>query len=665
MKETYAFSSPHNQIFFVKTEKSTIITPSDKMTKLTKNIEHIRHSLAHLLAAAVLRKFPDAKLGIGPVIENGFYYDFDFNARTNADRTQTNAEKNPRKSASIQRKSTISEADLPEIEEEMRRLIRANLPFSGRKITASDAKKLFKKQPFKLDLIKEFSKEGKKLTIYITGDSPQGKKLMSNSLLANDYFTDLCKGGHVKNTKEISPDAFKLTHLAGAYWRGDEKNLQLQRIYGVAFETKQELDEYLRLREEAEKRDHKKLGIQLDLFTFSDLVGGGLPLWTPRGTLVRNLLDEYVWQLRKARGYVKVEIPHITKKNLYERSGHWDKFKEDLFTIKTREGHIFAMKPMNCPHHAQIYARRPWSYREMPQRYENTTMCYRDEQSGELSGLSRARSFTQDDAHVFCRHSQIKEEIFKIWDIIDEFYGSFGFPLKVRLSLHDSKEPKKYLGNPALWKKVEQALRDLAKQRDVKVFEGIGEAAFYGPKVDFIAKDSLDREWQVATIQLDMNMPERFDLSCINEKGKPERIVMLHAAIMGSIERFLSILIEHFAGAFPVWLAPVQAVVIPVSEKFSNYAIMVTERLKGKGIRADIADANETLGKRIREAELQKIPYILVVGEKEEKNKTVNVRRYRGGQPASAPNASAGRQGEMKIEKLIEKIQKEISDKTI
>jgi threonyl-tRNA synthetase len=372
--------------------------------------------------------------------------------------------------------------------------------------------------------------------------------------------------------------------------------------------------------------DHKKLGRELDLFTFSELIGSGLPLWTPKGTILRNLLDEFVWELRSKRGYEKVEIPHITKKDLYEKSGHWEKYKDDLFHVTTREGDEFALKPMNCPHHTQIYARKPWSYRELPQRYANTTMCYRDEQSGELNGLSRVRAFTQDDAHAFCRESQVKEEFTKIWDIIEEFYSAFGFtPKKIRLSFHDPAKPENYLGDKTRWKVAEDILTQIAKDKNAETIPGVGEAAFYGPKLDFMAEDSHGRLWQVATIQLDMNMPERFDLTCVNEKGEKERIVMIHAAIMGSIERFLSVLIEHLQGAFPLWLSPVQVTVLPVSEKHVDYAMQVLEALQGAGIRVTIDATNESLGKKIREAKTQKTPYLLVVGDAEVENKTVSI----------------------------------------
>jgi len=465
---------------------------------------------------------------------------------------------------------------------------------------------------------------------------------------------DLCRGGQVDNTSEINPDAFKLEKTAGAYWRGDANKPMLQRIYGLAFETKEELDSYLKMMEEAKKRDHKKLGPELDLFTFSELVGSGLPLWTPKGALLRDLLDNFVWELRKKRGYNKVEIPHITKQSLYETSGHWEKYKDDLFKIITREGHVFAMKPMNCPHHTQIYARKPHSYRELPQRFANTTMVYRDEQSGELAGLSRVLSITQDDAHVFCRLSQSKDEVVKIWDIINEFYGTFGIQLRVRLSTRDPLHPEKYLGDSARWDAAEKILTEVVDLKESTFENGVGEAAFYGPKLDFMGKDAIGREHQVATIQLDMNMPERFDLTCTNEKGEAERIVMIHAAIMGSTERFLALAIEHFAGAFPLWLAPVQAIILPVSAKFEEYANKVSARLTENGMRVEISDPNETLGKRIRESEMRKIPYVLVVGEKEEADETVSIRHYKRGQ-----------EGTEKLDALLEKLSREVKERTL
>lgn len=363
--------------------------------------------------------------------------------------------------------------------------------------------------------------------------------------------------------------------------------------------------------------DHRTLGQELDLFTFSDLVGSGLPLWTPRGTILRQEIDKYVWELRSKYDYSRVTIPHITKRDLYETSGHWEKFAEDLFRITSREGREYALKPMNCPHHTQIFARKPHSYRDMPQRYAETTMVYRDEQSGELGGLTRVLSITQDDSHVFCRKSQIKEEFMHIWDIVDTFYTTFGFTLRARLSFHDPATPEKYLGDENVWKHAENSLREIAKERGADHFEAPGEAALYGPKLDFMAKNAAGREWQVATIQLDLNLPERFDLSCVNEKGEKERIVMIHSAITGSLERFSAVLLEHLEGKFPLWLSPIQIKVLPVSENQLEYARDIAQKLKGAGIRAELDASNETLGKKVRSAKLEKVPYTLVIGEKE------------------------------------------------
>ncbi len=552
------------------------------------NIENQRHSLAHLLAAAVLALYPKAKRAIGPAIENGFYYDFEF-------------------------EKPISDTDLPKIEAKMREILPSWDEFKSVQLSKTEALKEYPSNPYKHELIEQFSSNNEPLSFYQSGN-----------------FRDLCIGGHIDSIKTVDPHSFKLTHVAGAYWRGNEKNRMLTRIYGLAFATKQELDQYINMLQEAEKRDHRKLGVALDLFCFSDLVGAGLPLWTPKGTILRNLLDQYVWELRQPYGYEKVEIPHISKKELYEVSGHWDKFGDELFNIKTREDHYFAMKPMNCPHHTQIFKRKMWSYRELPVAYANTTMCYRDEQTGELNGLSRLRSFTQDDAHVFCRPNQVKEQMSNVWEIVEQFYHTFGFDLRVRLSFWDENKPQDYLGSAEVWNKAQSAISELAESKKANFTVAIGEAAFYGPKIDFMAKDSLGREWQVATIQLDMNLPERFDLNYINELGKEERVVMIHAAIMGSIERFLAILIEHTAGAFPVWLAPEQVLVLPISDKHHAYASNVVKTLAHHQIRVKSDSRNETLGKRIREAQLQKIPYILVVGDIEMLDKTVSVRHYVG-----------------------------------
>ncbi len=575
-----------------------------------EELEHKRHSLAHLLAAAVLELYPEAKNTIGPAIDNGFYYDFD--------------------------DLKISDADLPKIEKKMRELLPTWTKFSHKAVEASETKAVFEANPYKLELIDELEKANEKITLYTCGK-----------------FTDLCRGGHTENpAKEIKDGSWKLDRIAGAYWRGDEKNKMLTRIYGLAFETKKELENYEKQLVEAEKRDHKKLGKELDLFTFSDLVGAGLPLWTPKGTLLRDLLESFVWELRLARGYQRVDIPHITKRDLYEKSGHWEKFKDELFKIKTREGHEFAMKPMNCPHHTQIYARKQWSYKELPQRYANTTKVYRDEQSGELAGLARVRAITQDDAHVFCRNGQVKKEITAIWDIVTEFYGVFGFKLKHRLSLHDPKKMENYLREEKSWLQAEENLREIVKEKKVSATEAIGEAAFYGPKIDFVGEDVIGREWQVATIQLDMNMPERFDLFCINEKGEKERIFMIHAAIMGSIERFLAILIEHFAGAFPLWLSPVQVKILPVSEKHIDAAQKAFNTLGQAGIRAELDETNETLGKKVRAVKIQKIPYWLVIGDKEISANKVTLE-----------SRDKGNLGQVTIADLISKFQKEIVER--
>jgi len=581
------------------------------MNKEQEKLEHKRHTLAHLLAKAVLELYPDAKPSIGPAIDNGFYYDFDF-------------------------ATPITAENLKEIEKKMRKLLSSWQEMSGKEVTADEARKLFKENPYKLELIDEIVAKKEKVTLYTAGD-----------------FTDLCRGGHTDNpAKEIASDSFKLARLAGAYWRGDEKNKMLTRIYGLAFETKEDLDKYEEMIKEAEKRDHKKLGRELDLFTFSDLVGSGLPLWTPNGTLVRNLLDDYVWELRRKYNYQKVEIPHITKKDLYERSGHWEKFKDELFKITTREGHLFAMKPMNCPHHTQIYARKKWSYRDLPQRYANTTACYRDEQSGELSGLSRVRSFAQDDAHVFCRESQVKEEFLKIWDIVNTFYKTFGFDLKVRLSLHDPKHPEKYLGDPQRWKRSEDTLREMLVEKKVDFYEGVGEAAFYGPKHDFMAFDSLGRQWQVATIQLDVNMPERFDLNCTNESNKEERIVMIHAAIMGSIERFLSILIEHTGGNFPLWLSPIQVKVIPVAEAHFETARKVSDLLRDNMIRSELDSSNDGFGKKVRNAKTARIPYFIIIGDKD-----VAVNKV------TLESRDKGQVGQLDVKEVVERLMVEIKER--
>jgi threonyl-tRNA synthetase len=581
--------------------------------KQNEHLEHIRHTLAHLLAAAVLELYPGTKNTIGPAIENGFYYDFEFS-------------------------HTVSDENLAQIEKQMRQILKHWKQFDVREVQGAEAREIYKDNPYKLELIEEIIQKGEKITLYTAGE-----------------FTDLCRGGHVKNpSEEIHPDAFKLDRIAGAYWRGDEKNKMLTRIYGLSFESKVELEKYIHLREEAVKRDHKKIGKEMKLFVFSDLVGSGLPLWTPKGTIIRELLDGYVWELRQKKGYQKVTIPHITKKDLYETSGHWKKFADELFKINTREGHLFAMKPMNCPHHTQIFASEPRSYRDMPQRYCETTMVYRDEQSGELSGLSRVRSITQDDAHVFCRKDQIEEEVFAIWDIIDAFYGTFGFQdIQVRLSRHDPDQFDKYIGTSEIWQNAEAQLISIIAKRGVKDYiDGKGEAAYYGPKIDFIAKDSLGRTLQVATIQLDFNQPKNFGLEFTNDKGHKEDVVMIHCAIMGSLERFMATLIEHTAGNFPLWLSPVQVKIIPITDKHNAFAEKIKDALVEKGIRVDFDDSKEGLGKKVRAAKVEKIPYWLVIGDKEVEAGNATLESHDHGQL-----------GQLSLEELVHKFVKEIQTK--
>jgi len=577
------------------------------------HIEHKRHSLAHLLAAAVLSHFPDAKPTLGPAVDNGFYYDFEFS-------------------------SPISEKELPKLEKEMGKLLRGWKSFDGKEVSEKEARALFIENPYKIELIEEIVKKGEKITLYTSGD-----------------FTDLCRGGHVENpAHDIDSESFTLDRIAGAYWRGDERNTVLTRIYGLAFDTKEELDTYITQREEAKKRDHKKIGKEMGLFVFSELVGAGLPLWTPKGTIMRELLNDFVWELRRAKGYQKVAIPHITKKALYETSGHWSKFADELFKIETREKHLYAMKPMNCPHHTQIFDSSPKSYRDMPQRYCETTMVYRDEQSGELSGLSRVLSITQDDAHVFCRQQQAEQEIFSVWDIIDTFYAPFGFKdIQVRISKHDPDHFEKYLGTPEIWAMAERQLTELVEKRGIKNWiSGVGEAAMYGPKIDFIAKDSIGRSLQVATIQLDYNMPNNFNLECTNEKGEKEPVVMIHCAIMGSIERFMSTLIEHYAGNFPLWLSPIQVKIIPIMETHRAHAENVRDTLIAVGIRVEFADHDENLGKKIRAGKVDKIPYMIIVGDKEVESDTVTLE-----------SRDAGNLGALSPADMLARITKEIMEK--
>ncbi|MDH5442337.1 MAG: threonine--tRNA ligase, partial [Candidatus Nomurabacteria bacterium] len=486
--------------------------------------------------------------------------------------------------------------------------------FSHKKVSADEAREIYSNNLYKTELINEIESKGEEITLYTVGD-----------------FTDLCRGGHVDfPANDIDPRSFELSHVAGAYWRGDEKNPMLTRIYGLAFESPEKLAEYKEMLAEAKKRDHRKIGKELDLFTFSDLVGAGLPLFTPRGTLLRELIVQKIHDIQKQFGYQRVTIPHITKKELYETSGHWEKFGDELFHVHGKSDAEFVMKPMNCPHHTQIYASQARSYRDLPIRYTESTMVYRDEQAGELLGLGRVRSITQDDGHVFCTPDQIESEIGNIVHVIREFYTSLDMwddkTYWVSLSVRDPATPEKYLGDTDVWDRAEKTLEDVAKKFDLNYKRVEGEAAFYGPKLDFMFHDAIGRERQLATAQLDFNMPKRFELEYTDSDSTKQTPVMIHRAIAGSLERFLSIIIEHFAGNFPVWMSPVQVIVVPVNpEAHGKYSTHVYEQLEKAGIRAEHSDENESLGKRIRKAKQFKTPYIVVVGDKESDDNTLTI----------------------------------------
>jgi len=551
------------------------------------SLDGLRHSCAHLLAAAVMELWPQTKRTIGPSIEDGFYFDFDFG------------------------EAKIAEADFERIEQKMREILKSWTEFRREEVTADQAKKAFEGNEYKTALIEEFAKDGQTLTLYHSGK----------------YF-DLCRGGHCENPKE-DLKYFKILSLAGAYWRGDEKNKMLTRIYGTCFPSKEEIDGYLTMMEEAKKRDHRKLGAQLDLFSFSPLVGPGLPLFSPKGAALRRLLEDFVWQIMKPYGYERVWIPHMAKTDLYKTSGHWDKFSDDIFHVSSKKtDEAFVLKPMNCPHHTQIYASKPRSYRDLPLRFSEVTSVYRDENTGQLQGLSRVRSITQDDAHIFCRLDQVKQEAVNIYEIITKFYTAFGMPLSMRLSLHDPAHPEKYLGSPDVWKDAEETLKSVLEGFGKEYELGVGEAAFYGPKIDFMAKDAIGRKWQLATIQMDFNQPERFGLEYADADGTKKRPVMLHRAISGSLERFIAVLIEHYAGAFPFWLAPVQIRLATVSEDFVPYAKQLLTELVQADIRVELDESHEKLGKKIRNAAMDKVPWTIVIGQKEVEGGPINVKVF-------------------------------------
>jgi len=550
-----------------------IITLNDE-----EGLEALRHSIAHLLAAAVMEIWPDAKRTIGPAIENGFYYDFEFS-------------------------KPITEEDLGKIERKMKEILPEWDRFERHELSAAEAKKEYPNNPFKHELIDEFSKDNKKVSFYKSGN-----------------YWDLCRGGHVSSMKIVKPESFKLTKIAGAYWRGNEKNPQLTRIYGLAFPTKKELDEYLKQQEEAEKRDHRKIGKQLDLFSIHE-EGPGFVFFHPKGMLIINEMMDFSRKLHEKNGYKEIKTPIILNKKLWEQSGHWEHYKDAMYFTRIDE-QDFAVKPMNCPGSILVYKEAFHSYKEFPLRLLEYGLVHRHELSGVLSGLFRVRSFTQDDAHIYSMPSQIKEEVIRVIELADYVYKIFGFEYHVELST----KPEKAMGSDQIWEIAEQSLKDALTSKNINFKINQGAGAFYGPKIDFHIKDVLGRSWQCATIQVDFQMPEKFDLHYIGEDNSKHRPVIIHRVIYGSIERFFGILIEHFAGKFPLWLAPVQARILTVADRFEKYANSIKEEFEKNNIRVEVDARTESVGYKVREAQLQKIPLILTVGEKEEKNKAVAVR---------------------------------------
>ncbi len=580
----------------------------------------MRHSLAHIMASAIKKLWPEAKFGVGPVVENGFYYDIDLG------------------------ETKISEQNFKKIEKLMRKIISEKQEFICEKCPIDEAIEWAKRegQPYKVELLNDLKRAGTTVASDLdaaemgTIASGDTSTLSEVSFYTNGDFKDLCRGPHVASTKEVG--AFKLMRVAGAYWRGNENNPQMQRLYGVAFETQEELDEYIAMLEEAKKRDHRKLGKELDLYTTSTLVGVGLPLFTPRGTILRDVVAQYSNQLRQKFGFEKVWTPHITKKDLYEKSGHWAKFGEELFLVQSQEtSDEMALKPMNCPHHTQIYASRPRSYRDLPVRFLETTTDYRDEKTGELGGLNRVRSLTQDDSHVFCRPDQIEVEINNLLESARTLYGTIGMDLHVRLSYRDESEA--YLGDALLWKSAQEQLKAAVEANGLKYFEQEGEAAFYGPKIDFMATDAIGREHQVATVQLDFVQPQRFDLEYTGADSMPQQPVMIHCALLGSIERFLSVFIEHTGGWFPFWAAPEQIRILTINDTVMDYVSEVTDILsstvlmtpvKFNEVRYAVDSRNESLGKKIREATAMKIPLQIIIGPKDKDSREISLRTQAG-----------------------------------
>lgn len=577
-------------------------------------IENIRHSLSHILATAVKRMYPDVKFGIGPAIENGFYYDFDF------------------------RKNKVTFEDLPKIEKKMKELIKNNLNFEKKIVSKKEAEKLFKSQPFKLELIKEAKG---KISIYKTGN-----------------FTDLCKGPHIKSTKEIPQDAFKLTRIAGAYWKSDEKKAMLTRIYGIAFKTKKDLEKFIKQKKEAEKRDHRVIGQKLEIFLINEDIGIGLPIWLPKGSVIRKIIENYLYKNLKEKGYEWIYTPHIGSKKLWEISGHWNFYNDSMYPPldigqsledkqkgkKSELKEEYLLKPMNCPFHVYVYNSKIRSYKDLPVKLAELGTVYRYERSGTLHGLTRVRGFTQDDAHLICTPEQMLSELEKLVKQAIKMLGDFGFK---GYTIYLSTRPEKFAGTSKMWDKATKALKYVLKQENLKYEIDKGGGVFYGPKIDIKINDSLEREWQCTTIQFDFNLPERFKMTYIDKKGNKKNPYMIHRALLGSMERFVGVLIEHYAGALPFWLSPEQIWVIPVGQGHIKYAQNINRQLIKNEFRTVVKDEKETVSKKIREGEVKKIPYLLVVGDKEIKTKSVRIREREKGDT-----------GEMKFKKFIEKIKK-------
>jgi len=587
------------------------------MKKPTK-IDILRHSCAHVLAAAVLEMFPKTKLGIGPVIENGFYYDFDFQGTFQG---------------TFPASRGMSPDDLPKIEKKMKEIIKKDLNFERKEISLKEAEKIFKHQPYKLELIRGLSPKN--------GDSPLIYKVGN--------FIDLCRGPHLKSTGQINPEAFKLTKIAGAYWRGDEKNPMLTRIYGAAFQTKKELDQYCERQKQAEQRDHRKLGQKLELFIFDEEVGAGLPLWLPKGATLRHIIENYLYEELSKQGYQWLVTPHIAQLKLWQTSGHTDFYKENMYSPIKIDEEKYQLKPMNCPFHLKIYQWQIRSWRDLPLKFAELGTVYRYEKSGVLHGLVRVRGFTQDDAHIFCLPEQLADELSKLLNSGLNILKTFGFK---DYDVYLSTRPEKYIGTLKSWEKSTRALEYALKKAKIKYQVDPAGGVFYGPKIDMKIKDSLGRAWQCTTIQVDFNLPEKFKVTYVDQKGKKQQPIMIHRALLGSIERFVGVLLEHYAGALPFWLSPIQVWIIPVGSNHKEYADQVSQQVSTHDLRLEVKDENETVSKKIRQGELQKIPYMLVVGDEEIKSKTVRVR-----------NRQKGDIGQMKIEQFLEKIKKDIEEK--